>query len=148
MGSARRSAVIKFLTDLEAWAAPRTLVAVTAEDLDGFLAARLDEGFHPNTVRKWLVIARVFYRWLYDEGAITADTMLAIRDLRPPRGSSSRPQPRPHTPGELRALRDALDARWPRLTDEDARRAPTAYHFFNGCGNWYSEPKPGESAKG
>jgi hypothetical protein len=28
------------------------------------------------------------------------------------------------------------------VTDEDARRAPTAYHFFNGCGNWYSEPKP------
>ena len=31
------------------------------------------------------------------------------------------------------------------VTDEDARRAPTAYHFFNGCGNWYSEPKPGTS---
>ena len=34
------------------------------------------------------------------------------------------------------------------VTHEDAQRAPTAYHFFNGCGNWYSEPKPGESAKG
>jgi hypothetical protein len=28
------------------------------------------------------------------------------------------------------------------VTDEDARRAESAYHFFNGCGNWYSEPKP------
>ena len=34
------------------------------------------------------------------------------------------------------------------VTHEDAQRAPTAYHFFNDCGNWYSEPKPGESAKG
>ncbi len=31
------------------------------------------------------------------------------------------------------------------VTDEDARRAQTAYHFFNGCGNWYSEPRPEKS---
>jgi hypothetical protein len=29
------------------------------------------------------------------------------------------------------------------VTDEDARRAPSAYHFFNEGSNWYSEPKPG-----
>jgi hypothetical protein len=32
-------------------------------------------------------------------------------------------------------------------TDEQARKAPSAYHFFNDGSNWYSEPKPANSAE-
>jgi hypothetical protein len=31
-------------------------------------------------------------------------------------------------------------------TDEEARKAPSAYHFFNDGSNWHSEPKPAKSA--
>ena len=31
------------------------------------------------------------------------------------------------------------------VTDEDARRAPNAYHFFNDGSNWYSEPRPAKA---
>ncbi len=87
VGDARRKAVATFLGDFADWLAPRSLAHADARDLDAFLSAMLDAGFHPNTVRKWLVMARAFYRWLYEQDVITAATMLAIRELRPPRGS-------------------------------------------------------------
>jgi hypothetical protein len=31
-------------------------------------------------------------------------------------------------------------------TDEEARKAPSAYHFFNDGSNWHSESKPTKSA--
>jgi hypothetical protein len=57
---------------------------LNANDLRAFLDARLAKGFHPNTARKWLVMARTLATWLYQEKAKSADTLLAIRDVRPP----------------------------------------------------------------
>jgi site-specific recombinase XerD len=117
----RQAAVARFLVELEAWLAPRPLSGLEADDLRAFLEERLAQGFHPNTARKWLVMARTLATWLYKERAISADTLLAIRDVRPPAGSSRRPQPRPYSRRELRNLRAVLDARWPRMSPEEAR---------------------------
>jgi site-specific recombinase XerD len=116
----RRAAVARFLVELEAWLAPRPLCGLDADALRAFLDERLAEGFHPNTARKWLVMARTLATRMYEEGAISADTLLAIRAVRPPAGSSRRPQPQPYSRRELRDLRAVLDARWPRLAADEA----------------------------
>src|SRR4051794_22083841 len=115
VSAARRAAIAKLLADLAAALMPRGLEEATAADLDAFLQARLSDGLHPNTVGKYLLIARTFFAWMCDRGEITATTLLTIRDIRPPAGSSSAPQPRPYTRTELRELCAILDARWSRL---------------------------------
>ena len=120
LSTARAAAVARFIDDLEAWCAPRSLDCLDASDLRAFLDAKLAAGFHPNTVRKWLGMARTLASWMYEQRAISADTVLAIRAVRPPAGSSKRPQPQPYTRAELCELWALLDERWPRMTDEQA----------------------------
>jgi site-specific recombinase XerD len=102
VGPARRRPHLRLLTAVERKLAPRTLEAATADDLQAFLNGKIAEGFHPNTVRKWLVIARSFYAWLYRQGEISAETLLAMREIRPPAGSSTRVQPQPYSKMQLR----------------------------------------------
>jgi site-specific recombinase XerD len=118
----RAAAVGRFLADLEAWINPRSLADLSDADLRVFLEAKLAEGFHPNTVRKWLVMARTLATWLYERGTLSADTLLAIRAVRPPAGSSAGVSPVPYSRRELGDLRAILDRRWPRLATEDAHR--------------------------
>ena len=115
-GPARRAAQSRLLTGFERSLSPRSLVDGTAHDLQAFLDGSIAEGLHPNTVRKWLVIARSFYAWLYRQGHISAETLLAIREIRPPAGSSTSIQPRPYSRSELSALTATLDQQWPKLT--------------------------------
>jgi site-specific recombinase XerD len=117
----RQAAIARFLHELEGWLAPRPLSRLDANDLCAFLDERLAEGFHPNTARKWLVMARTLATWMYEQGAMSADTLLAIRAVRPPAGSSRRPQPRPYSRREVGDLRAGLDAHWPRMPPDEAR---------------------------
>ena len=121
VSAARRAAVAKVLGDLEAWIAPRPIEAINPNDLAGFVDARLDDGFHPNTVRKWLVMSRTFCSWLYAHGAISADTLLGLRKIPMPAGSSGCPRPCPYSRSELRDLQLHLEQRWPRLRFPDDR---------------------------
>ena len=118
---ARAAAVARCIADLEVSCAPRSLDHLDASDLRAFLDAKLAAGFHPNTCRKWWVMARSLATWMYAQGAISADTLLAIRAVRPPQGSSKRPQPHPYRRGEIADLRALLDERWPRMTNDKAR---------------------------
>ena len=118
---ARAAAVANLVADLEVSCVPRSLDCLDASTLRAFLDAKLAAGFHPNTVRKWLVMSRTLANWMYAQGVMSADTLLAIRAVRPPEGSSKRPQPWPYKRGEITDLRTLLDARWPRMTDDKAR---------------------------
>jgi integrase len=118
----RRAAVENLLADLERWLAPRSLDDARADDVVAFMEAKLDAGFHPNTVRKWLLMSRTFYGWMYEQGAISAETLLTMRTIPAPAGSSSTPRPRPYSQPELRAVRAVIDQRWPRLGDREAQR--------------------------
>ena len=66
-------------------------------------------------------MARTLATWMYEQDVMLADTLIAIRAVRAPEGSSKRPQPQPYTRGEIAALRPLLDERWPRMADEKAR---------------------------
>jgi integrase len=94
---------------------------LSATDLSAFLDARLAGGFHPNTVRKWLVMARTLSAWMYERQMLTAEALLEIRRIRPPVGSSSAVQPAPYARRDLRQLQAILAERWPRLSPTDAR---------------------------
>src|SRR5687768_15168644 len=82
----RRAAIAKLLADLDGWMAPRRLEAPDPKDVAAFMAAKLEAGFQPNTVRKWLVITRSFYGWLHRHGGISAETLLAIKAIPMPDG--------------------------------------------------------------
>jgi site-specific recombinase XerD len=124
---ARTDAIARFVDDLEELCAPRSIERLDATDLRTFLESRLAAGFHPNTVRKWLVMARSLANWMYSQGMMSADVLLAIRAVRSPEGSSRRPQPQPYTRADLADLRALLDERWPRMADEDAARYVTRW---------------------
>jgi site-specific recombinase XerC len=119
---ARAAAIARFLDGLEESCAPRSIERLDATDLRTFLESRLAAGSHPNTVRKWLVMARSLATWMYSRGTMSADVLIAIRAVRAPEGSSRRPQPQPYARADLAELRALLDERWPRMTDDDAVR--------------------------
>jgi hypothetical protein len=60
MSAPRQAAVRGFLSELRGWIAPRRLEDATVQDVSGFLDAKLRVGFHPNTVRKWLNMAKTY----------------------------------------------------------------------------------------
>jgi site-specific recombinase XerD len=122
VSESRRAAYRRFLRDLQSWLAPRPLTEVTADDLDRYLDSKLAEGFHPNTVRNWRNLARRYFGWAYHRGDLPAETLLAIRGVQAPRGSSSRTAPRPYARKELEALRGTLEERWPLLPPDEATR--------------------------
>jgi site-specific recombinase XerD len=119
MSTGRAAAVENFIEDLEVLCA--NVQRFDDRELRAFLDSKLAAGFHRNTVRKWLVMARSLANWMYAEGTMSADTLLAIRGVRAPEGSSRRPQPQPCTRAEIRDLRAVLDERWPRMADDKAR---------------------------
>jgi site-specific recombinase XerD len=118
---ARAAAVANFIADLEAWCAPHSLACLTADDLRGYVDAKLAAGFHASTIRKWLAMLRAHYRRLYDAGAVTASTYTAVRSVEMP-PDTSRHGPNPYTEDEIAELRAIVDERWPRLSATDARR--------------------------
>jgi site-specific recombinase XerD len=121
LSAPRVAAVRRFLDDFEGWLSPRSLDAMSANDLRAFMDSRLAAGYHPNTVRKWLVMARTVASWLYREGAMSATTLLEVREVRAPAGSSAGVEPRPYNRRELRELRQVLDERWPMMPPDEAR---------------------------
>jgi hypothetical protein len=113
-----RRAYLRLLSDLDPWLhAP---AYGDAEALRQFLARQLDDGYTTATVRKSGAMARSYFEWGYRAGHVTAATLLAVRAVRPPEGSTRQASSKPYRPSELRALRATLDERWPRLADDEA----------------------------
>ena len=83
--------------------------SLSAEDVRAFLDANLTDGYSAGTLRKHLAMLRTFFEWGYRYGHVDAQTLLAVRAMRPPVGSVARAQPQPYRPGELRELRRVLD---------------------------------------
>jgi hypothetical protein len=96
--------------------------SLRAEDVRAFLDTNLTDGYSAGTLRKHLAMLRTFFECGYRHGHVDAQTLLAVRAVRPPVGSVARAQPQPYRPGDLRELQRVLDDRWPRLPDDEARR--------------------------
>ena len=88
--------------------------------LTAFLDAKRASGLAPTTIRRNVGMLRVFYRWAYEQGRVSADTDLAVLAIKPPPGSSRRAQPKPYGRTEVRQVRATLDERWPKLPDNEA----------------------------
>jgi integrase len=115
----RRCTAVRVLND---YASQPDVACSNGEALRAFLHTQAAAGYADGTVRKARAIVLAYAAWAWREGHISADALLDLRTVRPPIGSHARAQPKPYRPGELRELRRALDERWPRLADDEARR--------------------------
>ena len=67
------------LDALTAWAEGRDLLALTREDLRGFIAAEHRRGLSPKSLQRRLSACRSLYRWLLKQGRIAADPSAGVR---------------------------------------------------------------------
>ena len=116
----RTAAYRRLLCEIESALGPMPVGDVAA--LAGFLDAKYAVGISPNTIRKYVGMLQAFYRWGYEHGHVTADTLLAVRAIKPPQGSSRGAQPQPYNRTKLRTLRATLDQRWPKLPPDEVDR--------------------------
>jgi integrase len=85
----------------------------TGEDFQTYLARKVDEGLHVNTVRKYANALRSFFGWAYATKRLTADQYLQLKSVRNPRGSTGQSTPKPYTRAELEQFWRDLDERLP-----------------------------------
>lgn len=85
----------------------------TGEDFQTYLARHIEDGKHPNTVRKYANQLRSVFGWAYATGRITADQYMQLKSVDNPRGATGASVPDPYTRAELDAFYAALDERWP-----------------------------------
>jgi integrase len=103
---------IKVLGDFEAHAG-KPLATCGAVEFKAFLAHELDLGRSVNTVRKKAGMIRPYFGWAFDVGLVNGDTLMAIKRVRDPRGSTGKTLPKPYSAKELKAFWSDLDERWP-----------------------------------
>jgi integrase len=115
----RRCTAVRVLND---YASQPDAACSSSEALRAFLQAQAAAGYADGTVRKARAIVLAYAAWCWREGQVSGDQLLELRAVRPPIGSGARAQPKPYRLGELRELRRVLDLRWPRLSDDEARR--------------------------
>jgi integrase len=122
VGDERNAAQTKVLRRLEESVAPSPLPDVDALLLQTFLASRLAAEASPNTVRKERGMINAFYTWAWRQGHVSAETLLAVRSVPVPAGSTGVARPRPYKRWEIRDLWGVLDERWPSLPADEAAR--------------------------
>lgn len=108
------------------------MVEWTGEHFNMWLAHKVDQGYHVNTVRKYANALRSFFGWLYATKRITADQYLELKSVRNPRGSSARSTPKPYTKAELQQFWHDLDERLPIPANAARMRA----RWIRGTSKW------------
>ncbi len=93
-----------------------------AADLRAYMGTLQGRGLAVNTVRKKGNMLRAFYGWLYDEGIIDGNTLMAVKRVENPKGASAVTKPKPYSRKELRQFWDALDSSWPETDPKFIRR--------------------------
>lgn len=115
---------LRLLRQLDASLAPRSLTEATGEDLTAYLALRRETGCAAGTLRKERQMALSFFAWAHRTGKVGGDTLIAMRSTASSLCASDRARPRPYSSRELASFREALDRRWPLLSNrDDARRS-------------------------
>jgi len=118
----RRRSTLLVLSEMRAATGSGDLADTDAVDFQRVLSARAAKGDAPGTLRKRQAIIRAFFEWAYRERVIDAETLLALRAVRPPVAISRLAAPQPYKASELRSLRAMLDECWPKLDPEDTSR--------------------------
>lgn len=115
----RRRDHLRVLRRLDAFLAPNSIDRAGAEDLSAFLARDEGAGKAPGTLRKERQMALSFFSWAAERNRLNPQTLMKMRAIVVPNGSSASLRPQPYSPKELRSFRRAIDARWPIPSDED-----------------------------
>ena len=115
----RRRTSLRVLCELEA-AVGGDAARVHARTARSLLDARVAAGCSTATLRKERAVVLAFAAWCYEQRVIDAETLLAVRAVQVPGECSRIAQPDPYRPKDLRALRAALDERWPKLPSDEA----------------------------
>src|SRR4051794_13574868 len=100
----RRAAQAGTLQRLSCHLEGASVLDADAHALQAYLDARRAQGLAPNSVRKERAILLSFYTWAWREGDISAETLLSLRAVPAPTGSTGVAQPHPYKRWEIREL--------------------------------------------
>lgn len=90
--------------------------------LRAYLGKLVNDGLHPNTVRKKRGMLLPFYGWAFDNRLISADVLMRIQRVDNPRGASAQTRPKPYERKEIQRFWADLDASWPTSPPRMMRR--------------------------
>jgi len=116
----RANRQIKTLREFEAHAG-KVITDCGADDFRSYLAHLTSTGLHPNTVRSRAGMIRPYFGWAFDTGLISGDTLMAVKRVGNPKGSSSATKPKPYSSKELRAFWNGLDENWPLKSERSLK---------------------------
>src|SRR3954447_26485867 len=122
IGKDRLGAQMRVLRFVAAFMSPESMLTANGHIVQDFLDARAAKGVHVNTLRKERTMIRSFFTWAWENGYVDAHTLLSIRSVPPPAGSTPLARPRPYSRKELQTLWATLDARWPKVPSDEADR--------------------------
>lgn len=110
---ARRKLSLRVLRDFEAHI-PGPVLELDADQLRAYLAMLVtDRQLHPNTVRQYLNVIKTMIRWAWARRLISAENLLELREVKPPRGASPNGTPRPYTSKDLERFWPEMQATYP-----------------------------------
>lgn len=95
--------------------AGKSLLECSGEEFAAYMAELVSQGQHVNTVRKKGNMIRPFFNWAYARNLISGETLMSIKTIRNPKGSSGRTQPKPYSRKDLARWRKELDKAYPLL---------------------------------
>jgi hypothetical protein len=122
VSDARRTAQLNVVWALQDFVAPQPLLSDDDRSVRAFLDGRRVTGASPNTVLKERGMIFAFFTWAWKRGDVSAETLLSIRSVPLPAGSTGVAQPKPYKRWEIQQLWRTLDERWPPLPTKDLDR--------------------------
>jgi site-specific recombinase XerD len=103
---------------------PGGVLAIDAEQLRAYTSWLVTvQGLHPNTVRQYLNAIKPLIKWLWENRLISAENLLELSAVRPPRGASANGTPKPYGRKELERFWRELAERYPWSRDGTIERA-------------------------
>lgn len=104
----------------------------TGEHFQMYLARKVEQDFHVNTVRKYANALRSFFGWAYATKRITADQYLQLKSVSNPKGSSGQSTPKPYSRAELDQFWHDLNTNLPLPPNYERLRA----RWIRGTTKW------------
>jgi integrase len=92
--------------------------AVESRHFSAYAGGLMAQNYHVNTVRKKLNMLRSFFGWLYAVGEITGEQYLSLKQVKDPRGATSRSKPNPYTKKAIQDFWAVLDEALPLLPEK------------------------------
>lgn len=112
--------------------------AITAADLRAYLNGCVTSGLNPNSVRNRLGVISPFIHWLWQTKRITAEAYMELKDVKPPRGSTSQGTPKPYKRKQIDQFWADLGEQYPWAHDQDTRERGEYYlhRWRTGLSRW------------